>query len=74
MAEAKAVVGGTKQLKKLKEKKGGMNNVAAIAAALVLVLAIAVTYNHSQIHNSCHCSQVMFVFLLRCCLLNSSIW
>lgn len=57
MAEAKAVVGGTKQLKKLKEKKGGMNKVAAIAAAVVLVLAIAVTYNHSQIHNSCHCSQ-----------------
>lgn len=58
MAEAKAVVGGKKQLKK---PKGGMRNLAAIGAALVLLLAIVITYNHAQIHKSCHCSQVLFI-------------
>lgn len=64
MAEAKAVgVGKKKHLKKSKEGKGGMTKLAAIGAALVVVVAIAMTYNHSQIHKSCHCSQVLFVFL-----------
>lgn len=63
MAESRAVVGGKKQLKKSKEKKGGMRKLTAFFwAALVLVLAIAITYNRAQIHKSCHCSQVMFVF------------
>ncbi|XP_057808303.1 endoplasmic reticulum oxidoreductin-1-like isoform X1 [Salvia miltiorrhiza] len=58
MAEAKAVDGGKKkQLKKFKEGKGGMRKLAAIGAALVVVVAIAITYNHAQIHKSCHCSQ-----------------
>ncbi|KAL1567268.1 Endoplasmic reticulum oxidoreductin-1 [Salvia divinorum] len=58
MAEAKAVGGGKKKhLKKSKEGKGGMRKLAAIGAALVVVAAIAITFDRAQIQKSCHCSR-----------------